>query len=88
MVRTTGSTAGRYFFSKPEEDETEIFCPSQPEQRHQPEISEDENRSWIVAPSDRLVFKAKADAAGEMETTMTVSNRCQKTTTEAFRALL
>jgi len=51
----------------------------QPEQRHQPEISEDENRSWIVAPSDRLVFKAKADAAGEMETTMTVSNRSTTT---------
>jgi len=47
----------------------------QPEQRHQPEISEDENRSWIVSPSDRLVFRAKADAGGELETNLTVSNR-------------
>ena len=54
----------------------------QPEQRQQPETSEDEDRSWIVAPSDRLVFKAKAEAGGEMETTLTVSNRCQKTTAQ------
>ena len=50
----------------------------QPEQRLQPEIAnEDESRSWTVSPSDRLVFRTKADAAGgEMETTLTVANRC------------
>lgn len=49
----------------------------QPEQRLQPEIpNEDESRSWTVSPSDRLVFRTKADAAGgEMETTLTVANR-------------
>ena len=55
-----------------------VTSPLQPEQRLQPEISnEDESRSWTVSPSDRLVFRAKADAAGgEMETTLTVANRC------------
>ena len=55
-----------------------VTSPLQPEQRLQPEISnEDESRSWKVSPSDRLVFRAKADAAGgEMETTLTVANRC------------
>ena len=55
-----------------------ITSPLQPEQRLQPEIpNEDESRSWTVSPSDRLVFRTKADAAGgEMETTLTVANRC------------
>ena len=52
----------------------------QPEQRNQPEIIEDENRSWSVSPSDRMIFRAKAESGGEMETTLTVTNRCLNAT--------